>query len=408
MLYARTTDYFNYKFRCLFKKLDKYENLKEEALKIFPNLYEVRTLSTIREQQIIEELIRQEKEDLSNEEIAKKLNYKSSTEFGIFKNRLYRKIADNSVYKEEIMKLYPEVFEVKSYLEYIDESKQADIALSYTYFLQMLDKTITNNKVEDELKKKALEIYKILKENKNLKLSKKLTKTIATINRGYIDNLSILEIIGNTSYDSLEGLINEFYDKIIGIKYSKYNPNNITSENIMVLKDLYTPNSKGYDTQEEIGDKHHTSSSVVFKIKESILTNIENNVLRNNIESIWPTYQEDIIIKNNFNKFRSVLLDKDDLNDMDNLAKSNNIIEGLSKLQESVYGAFASTRDINDQILLAFRLGFFNKHPFTSREIAEMLKTDEDYIINLTKECLIETKDNLTQKESRKIMKCTP
>ena len=75
---------------------------------------------------------------------------------------------------------------------------------------------------------------------------------------------------------------------------------------------------------------------------------------------------------------------------MDNLAKSNNIIEGLSKLQESVYGAFASTRDINDQILLAFRLGFFNKHPFTSREIAEMLKTDEDYIINLTKECLIE------------------
>ena len=403
MLYTRTTDYFNYKFRCLFKKLDKYENLKEEALKIFPNLYEVRTLSTIREQQIIEELIRQEKEDLSNEEIAKKLNYKSSTEFGIFRNKLYRKIADNSVYKEEIMKLYPELFEVKSYLEYIDESKQADIALSYTYFLQMLDKTITNNKVEDELKKKALEIYKILKENKNLKLSKKLTKTIATINRGYIDNLSILEIIGNTSYDSLEGLINEFYDKIIGIKYSKYNPNNITSENIMVLKDLYTPNSKGYDTQEEIGDKHHTSSSVVFKIKESILTNIENNVLRNNIESIWPTYQEDIIIKNNFNKFRSVLLDKDDLNDMDNLAKSNNIIEGLSKLQESVYGAFASTRDINDQILLAFRLGFFNKHPFTSREIAEMLKIDEDYIINLTKECLIETKDNLTQKESRKI-----
>ena len=95
-----------------------------------------------------------------------------------------------------------------------------------------------------------------------------------------------------------------------------------------------------------------------------------------------------------------------------------NIIEGfetynpitVNYLENSIFKDYVKDCPHDTKILLALRLGYFNKRPFSSEEVAELLNIPVETVIRITKECLEQTKDkfynsNNNEKELKKIIK---
>ena len=48
--------------------------------------------------------------------------------------------------------------------------------------------------------------------------------------------------------------------------------------------------------------------------------------------------------------------------------------------------------------MLALRFGFFNRHPFPTKDIAELFQVEPEEVMELSKQCLIHCKDKLKEK----------
>ena len=399
------------KVKSLFEKIKKNHYLEEQVIKIFPNSLKMDTISTLRDQEIIETLLRQNKEGLTDEDAIKLLRYKLKKDFYKFKHLLYRKIKDNDNLRKEIERIYPEFLELKEFNDYIKGICNEQQELYYDNFFSILDSVITDTNTPINLQGKALRVFKELKGNKNITLPKRLNDTIGIINAGFTDNLPLTTIISNTDYNSLESMITDFHNKITGTKekstrFPRYKLLSIKSDDIKMIKDLYTPTLEGYPTCVEIKEKYNQKNNRIYDEKDRVLRSIALGENLDDIIAVWPSYKEDIIIKENFTRDKSIVLNSyelENIKDSNNTLIKGNIADAICALETSVYGEYASTKDFSDKLILAFRLGFFNKHPFVSKDIAEILKIDEEYIINLTKECLIASKDKLMRKGSSKI-----
>ena len=387
----------------LYKKIEENKQLYDEALNISEDFLKFKLISTVRDRQIIEMLLKQDKENLTDQEISILLKYNDLKIFKGQRDRVLNKIYEEEDFGEEITKLYPDIIDTYQYQEFARNKRKAKLALECYNFSFILEQAISNYNTDDKIKEKALYLYKMIRNNEIYNFPKDLIATISIINERINNNLSIQKAILNAGYSSIERLIDDFYTKVIESKNKQIESMIPTIDEIEIMKALYTPNEQGYQTNVDIAKKYHCGKNKVSKIKLRILENIDNKDVLNSITDTWESFKEDVLIKDNFNSYNSVALKEDDLTNIKRNRNNERILEGLYNLNESIFGDYAKTRSIDVQLILALRLGFFNNHPFSSSEVAEIVKRDEEEIINLTKECLIACKDKLKQKVPSKI-----
>lgn len=387
----------------LYKRILKSNILLNEALSIYEDILKVRTISTVRDRQILELVLKQEKEHISDKEINEFLKYKESTAYKGQRDRIFNRLYKEEDFRKEILKIYPDIIKTVRYNEFTNKKIGEQLSLEYNRIKSVLELIITDNNTSKTTKEKALYLHRNIDENELLLLPKSMKDIVKNINEAFFNDLPLNEIIANIGYYNIEILVNYLYSKLEREKLEDgYMP---TQEEIQIMRELYTPTETGYRTNEEVGRNYQYGKNKISKIKRKVLESAATDIkVLDSISENWESFKEDVLIKDNFNSQRCIPLTEDELNNIREYGKSNDyIIEGIYKLNTSVYGEYAETRDINDQYALALRLGFYNNHPFSSSEVAEKLEREEEDIIKLTKECLIASKDNLNQKGPRKI-----
>ena len=391
-----------YKIKNIIKKLDLNPELKRKALDIYPNLLTLNAITTNREREIIETTIKQEKENLTDEEIKVILNYKTINDLHIHIERVFRKVLNNEEYKEEITKLYPELLSLKSFQNYQKTENEYNIKLNGNAICRILNLIITNPQTPYIIKKEALDVHKKITSRNIKTLPSTIRNTVAIINGNLTDDLPYEKLLNNTKYRNFEELVNDFYAKIYNPNDSSFQKAVIKEADIIITRDLYTPTPKGYYTQSDLAHKYDITNSSLYDIKESVLESIKKGLYLERIEKIWPTYKEDIIIKENFNKSQSVKLDHKEESALKTInlkpSKYDKIAKGIINLEESIYGEYASNISYYDQLTLAFRFGFYNNHPYLAPEISEILNRSEKDISDLTKDCLAVIKPKIKTK----------
>ena len=108
------------------------------------------------------------------------------------------------------------------------------------------------------------------------------------------------------------------------------------------------------------------------------------------------------MIRKNFNPNKSFTIQKED--------SENKVSKAVNYLENSIFKDYVKDCPHDTKILLALRLGYFNKRTFSSEEVAELLNIPVETVIRITKECLEQTKDkfynsNNNEKELKKIIK---
>ena len=190
----------------------------------------------------------------------------------------------------------------------------------------------------------------------------------------------------------------------VSIKYSfvsyEMNRNKIdfNAKDIYILKKytLVKNNNLIYNSVDNIANftskSKHTIYYHIDRLKDKVISNLENNIDLNT--ALWPNFIEAFIARNNFSIKKSIKVNEEDLHSIsDTETTKDKILLGVNKLEESIFSEYVSKCDFKDKLILAFRLGYFNKRFFTSNEVANILNTDENYVIELTKECLSKSKE---------------
>lgn len=373
--------------------------LKEKTKKrtYYPNPY-----FTSTDQEIIElYLYKDNNKYLTNENIALKLEL-SIEEVILTINKLKRSLKYKE--KEKILEeIYPNAIELY-------RKRQNEIYQRKKIIRIKSNDNKSKYSNPSSLTAKEKELLNILIEPKNSHLRNEDIAKILQFNNLYDYKEAIIKLREKIKKYKLEDKIITNYGDIAILNISS-SKTSLTKTEIEILKKSYflEKGQTKYPTQQEIADSLFLKKTTLYKLKVKAINKIKNfNSCLINILNIWPTFEEDIIIKENFQKRNSVSLSENELNNIKNLCNNfnylnttNGISDGINMLNNSIFSNYTNNCSNQKQAILALRFGYYNNHPFSQEDISEIFEIPIDDIMNITKECIIKSKDNLAKKESK-------
>ncbi len=356
------------KINNLYNKIQKDSTLKEYIAKKYgesteiKNLFKPKTL-TERQKEMLKLLNKHKDNPLSNEEMAKLLGYRNATSYIEARNAILRIIKKDEVLHEEAKKIYENV-------DIILTSRNLEM-------LNLLNNQSRENLSEDEIAKKLG--YNDIKNYRKTK-SRLINKIEAN-----------------------EELRQEVKKKFPNLNLQR--TLKLSEKEINFLKEYcYIKEDGNYQDLNELSSKFGISYNAV---KNNIQRAVDNaKIIYNedyNLDEIfWPNFSLNLMIRKNFNPNKSFTIQKED--------SENKVSKAINYLENSIFKDYVKDCPYDAKILLALRLGYFNKRTFSSEEVAEILNIPVETVIRITKECLEQTKDkfyssNKNEKELKKIIK---
>lgn len=320
--------------------------------------------------------------DLRNKDLAYLGEYKSDSSFSNKKYALFRKIAKSEILKSEVKSNYPDINMKK-------ENHKTNLKDTNEQLLSLLN-SHKNNPLSDE--------------EMAAKLNLANTDSYITIKNRLFKELRNDETIKRwalTIYPELT-----VASKIDGSSI------NFASDEIFFLQEfcLVRKNTLVYQSTEEISNKLSISYDDATNLRTSVTDKVvKNMIVGNDLDLVvWNNFLDEFITRDSSDMKRSVLISDFELlmfKSNNNNDKSN-IIMGINNLENSIYADYAKKCTDLEKLILALRLGFFNKVFFSSYDISVLLKTSEMQIISLTKDCLYNTRENyLNNKKSLRLTK---
>lgn len=150
-----------------------------------------------------------------------------------------------------------------------------------------------------------------------------------------------------------------------------------------------------YQSMSDIAKNLNLSEDTTKVARASSTHKVISNVIVGNDLNIilWPNFLNEFITRDNFKEENSIILPEYTSSYINNPNSKNKMLQALTMLENSIYKDYIKNCDFKDKLILAFRLGYFDKRFFTSSEVAKILNVDEIYVIELTKDCLNKSKE---------------
>ncbi len=362
-----------------YAKLNKNNILIDEAMIFYKDLDLSDKPITLSNEDIKLITLLSEHKGLSGKKLAVIGGYRDDTEFNNKKYQLLKKIDRNKALEKKIKDEYPD-FERK------------------------------NDRKKDKLTKGNIEMISLLVKHKDNPISsKEMAKELGIINANsynasktalykQLKNNETLKREALTLFPdfTIEGTVNG-----LTTRYTK--------NEIIFLQEfcLVKNNELIYQSPDTICKNLNIQPTTFEMIKKSsTIKVVKNMIVGTNLDLIlWPNFTNEFITRDTFKEENSIELEEDDLNYIDKPRSKDNLLNALIALDNSIFNDYV--RDCNDieRIILALRLGYFNKKFFTAKEVANILNEKEEKIIFLTKECLKASKNNyIDEKQKQKIL----
>ena len=456
------------------KRCETNEELKIKVLELYPDFLtpkpkpekkkaekQERPLLTKNQETLLKELAKNP--NIPRKELAKLTEYKNINSIWTTLNKLKKKIKTNEELKAKVLELYPDFLTPKSKTEKKENPLLAkkqekllkelaknpniprkELAKLTEYknqnsVLATLNKLKNKCKTNEELKTKVLELYpefltpkpkpkKTLLTEKQETLLKELAKnpsipgneliklTEYKNTRSIQTTLSILKKKCKTNED-LKAKVLELYPDFLNPKVTQTQANVLTNQELQILQNIYliNPPKTSYITYEQLSSELHYSKSSIHHIINKTLEKIESTPeIKEEIQEIWPSFEQDKIIREHYKKRRSIKIPSQDLEKIKSFIrqydipennvqeeKRNNILIGIHNLENSIFSPYVSKCTEEQKAMLALRLGFINA-PAATEIVAELFGVEQQEVITLTKNCLQSARPTLTTKTYQK------
>ncbi len=373
-------------------KLRKNEELCKDAFEICPSLnleknaYRKKKYNKIpslsnKEKEILRLLEEYKDNPLSNDEMAKRLGYKNANSY--IRTRIYMliKLRKNEELCKDAFEICPSLNLEKNAYRKKKYNKIPSLSNKEKEILRLLevykDNPLSNDEMATELGYKNANSYIKTRTYmfKKLRENEELCKEIASKYPFIFYEINIRNI--------------RFTVKDIDFlkKYTLVKNNNLIYSSI---KEIATYFSK-------------TKNTIYYHIdilKNKVISNLEDNIDLNTV--LWPNFIEAFIARNNFSVKNSVKVKEKDLHNINDNNTKEKLLLGVKMLEESIFNEYVEHCDLKDKLILAFRLGYFDKRFFTSSEVADILDTDESHVIELTKDCLYNSREAFIKTKVKK------
>ena len=399
---AKLTEYKNQNsvwttLNMLKKRCETNAELKTKVLELYPDFLtpkpkpekkktekKERPLLTKNQETLLIELAKNP--NIPRKELAKLTEYKNINSIWTTLNTLKKKIKTNEELKTKILELYPDFLTPKPKPE----------------------KPLLTEKQETLLKELAKNPS--IPGNELVKLTEyKNTRSIQA-------TLSILKK-GCKTNEELKAKVLELYPDFLNPKATQNQENVLTNQELQILQNIYliNPPKTSYITYEQLSSELQYSKSNIHRIINKTLEKIESTPeIKEEIQEIWPSFEQDKIIREHYKKRRSIKIPSQDLEKIKSFIrqydipennvqeeKRNNILIGIHNLENSIFSPYVSKCTEEQKAMLALRLGFINA-PSTTEIVAELFGVEQQEVITLTKNCLQSAKPTLTAKTYKK------
>ena len=399
---AKLTEYKNQNsvwttLNMLKKRCETNAELKTKVLELYPDFLtpkpkpekkktekKERPLLTKNQETLLIELAKNP--NIPRKELAKLTEYKKINSIWTTLNTLKKKIKTNEELKTKILELYPDFLTPKPKPE----------------------KPLLTEKQETLLKELAKNPS--IPGNELVKLTEyKNTRSIQA-------TLSILKK-GCKTNEELKAKVLELYPDFLNPKATQNQENVLTNQELQILQNIYliNPPKTSYITYEQLSSELQYSKSNIHRIINKTLEKIESTPeIKEEIQEIWPSFEQDKIIREHYKKRRSIKIPSQDLEKIKSFIrqydipennvqeeKRNNILIGIHNLENSIFSPYVSKCTEEQKAMLALRLGFINA-PSTTEIVAELFGVEQQEVITLTKNCLQSAKPTLTAKTYQK------
>ena len=399
---AKLTEYKNQNsvwttLNMLKKRCETNAELKTKVLELYPDFLtpkpkpekkktekQERPLLTKNQETLLKELAKNP--NISRKELAKLTEYKNKNSIWTTLNTLKKRCETNEELKTKILELYPDFLAPKPKPE----------------------KPLLTEKQETLLKELAKNPS--IPGNELVKLTEyKNTRSIQA-------TLSILKK-GCKTNEELKAKVLELYPDFLNPKATQNQENVLTNQELQILQNIYliNPPKTSYITYEQLSSELQYSKSNIHRIINKTLEKIESTPeIKEEIQEIWPSFEQDKIIREHYKKRRSIKIPSQDLEKIKSFIrqydipennvqeeKRNNILIGIHNLENSIFSSYVSKCTEEQKAMLALRLGFINA-PATTEIVAELFGVEQQEVITLTKNCLQSAKPTLTAKTYQK------
>ena len=399
--------------RAIKKKCEKNEEVKKRVLELYPDFLKPREEQ--KTQQTMEKKVKPlltEKQETILKELAKNPNIKKPAlgKLAGFKNsysiyralkELKKKYEEDKKTKEAILKLYPDFLKPK-------EKKEKSCS-------PPLQNKKRNRKKRKggELPPSQQKLLEILKKRNTISITD--PETIKKL--GYSSPKTIYNTISNIRIKCQKNA--DFKKQVLKIYPEFLTPQkklSLSEKELQILQSLYlvTPPQTAYLSQTQVAKKFKCSQPIIFKEKEKALRKIaQSEEIKTKLEEIWPTFDQDRIIKEQYKISRSVKMPREDVEGIKDLISQFNsqenktekpkspILTGIKNLEESIFSPYVSQCTEEQKAMLALRLGFINA-PSTTETVAKLFNVEQQEVITLTKNCLQSVKSLLEEKPPQK------
>ena len=399
---AKLTEYKNQNsvwttLNMLKKRCETNAELKTKVLELYPDFLtpkpkpekkktekKVRPLLTKNQETLLIELAKNP--NIPRKELLKLTEYKNINSIWTTLNTLKKKIKTNEELKTKILELYPDFLTPKPKPE----------------------KPLLTEKQETLLKQLA--------KNPNIPGNELVKLTEYKNTRSIQATLSILKK-GCKTNEELKAKVLELYPDFLNPKAPQNQENVLTNQELQILQNIYliNPPKTSYITYEQLSSELQYSKSNIHRIINKTLEKIESTPeIKEEIQEIWPSFEQDKIIREHYKKRRSIKIPSQDLEKIKSFIrqydipennvqeeKRNNILIGIHNLENSIFSPYVSKCTEEQKAMLALRLGFINA-PSTTEIVAELFGVEQQEVITLTKNCLQSAKPTLTAKTYQK------
>ncbi len=383
------------------KKCETNEEVKAKSLELYPNFLDSKpkqkqqkSLLTKKQEILLKELA--QNPNISGKELVKLTGYKNKNTLWTTLNILKNKCKTNKEVKEKVLELYPDFLNPKPKPK----------------------KKKTQKQKKSSLTKKQEILLKELAQNPNIS-GKELVKLAGYKNENSIwSTLSILKKKCETD-EELKAKVLKLHPDFLNPKPKQKQTKKsvLTNQELQILQNIYliTPPKTSYITYEQLSSELNYCESQIHHIKKKALEKIESNPkAKEELQEIWPSFEQDKIIREHYKKGRSIKIPSQELEKIKSCIrqydipenniqeeKRNNILTGIHNLENSIFSPYVSKCTEEQKAMLALRLGFINA-PATTEIVAELFGVEQQEVITLTKNCLQSAKPTLTAKTYQK------
>lgn len=453
--FASLKDYFDTKQRTL-KRLEQDENMQQQLNVFLKGFMEAPQNSSFskQEQQMLTLLEKQYTDLLTNREIRKLTNLEADSTFHFFKKKLDQKIQSSPALEEEAKEFYPHYSKAdptltdqnRLLLRYLKEQKedpsitdqqikeklkyQNDLSLTQAK-CRLKKKILASEKLQEQLKdyspmlgnsyeqrKMALterekELLQILRQEEEGKISlEEAIELSQHKNKNSFYSMKRTLKVRIKNNPPLQEEAKEIYPHFMEKKSKSLL---LTEQEFRLLQDIYAIQGTEYKSQGVIAEAHDLKPATFYFKKKEVEEKLEHQETMKVVLAKWPTFQEDRLIRQNFSKKQSISLSEEELRTIKRKSRQwdfpfqpkkedtkTNLWNGIQNLENSIFSDYVSHCTYEQKTMLALRFGFFNRHPFPTKDIAELFQVEPEEVMELSKQCLIHCKDKLKEKSKVK------